>query len=211
MPGGTEAATQRAAEAERRHQRILRAAVALFSDRGFADTRIEDIAERAGVAKGTVLLHFAGKEALLACVVDAMLQAAIARITAAATMPGGPAERLATLAAALHQELRYPGPGSLAWLIIRDAWHDPELSRRLDQDLRQQMRRLAAAIIRDGIAAGRFRPCDPERMADLLIDPLVLQALWWHAVARHAPGASAAPDGDGFAAHRDTVMVALGA
>lgn len=209
MPGGTEGATPRGAEAERRHQRILRAAIALFSDRGFADTRIEDIAERAGVAKGTVLLHFAGKDMLLACVVDEVLRASIARITAAAILTGDPAERLATLAAALHQELRYPGRGSLAWLIVRDAWRDPELSRRLDQDLRQQVRRHAAAIIRDGVAAGRFRTCDPERMADLLIDPMVLQALWWHAVARHVPGATAGPDGDGFAAHRDAVLAAI--
>lgn len=54
----------RLAKAAARRDAILAAALTEFSARGFAATRIDDVARRAGVAKGTIYLHFADKEAL---------------------------------------------------------------------------------------------------------------------------------------------------
>ena len=54
----------RIANAAARRSAILDAALEEFSARGFADTRLDDVARRAGVAKGTIYLHFKDKEAL---------------------------------------------------------------------------------------------------------------------------------------------------
>src|SRR5262249_60636407 len=54
----------RAQKSAARRQAILAAALDEFSARGFAATRLEDVARRAEVAKGTIYLHFADKEAL---------------------------------------------------------------------------------------------------------------------------------------------------
>ncbi len=59
--GDGPAPTGRAAEAAERRQAILAAALDEFMARGFAATRLDDVAKRAGVAKGTIYLHFAGQ------------------------------------------------------------------------------------------------------------------------------------------------------
>src|SRR5687767_11382450 len=73
---------RRAKQAERR-QAILEAALEEFASSGFAATRLEDVARRAGVAKGTIYLHFRDKEALFQELVRAMLSPIVGRIAAA--------------------------------------------------------------------------------------------------------------------------------
>lgn len=63
----------RAAQSAARREAILKAALAEFSAAGFAATRLDDVARRAGVAKGTIYLHFADKEALFQEIVRSML------------------------------------------------------------------------------------------------------------------------------------------
>ena len=71
---------RRAARAapEERQEAILKAALEVFSENGFAATRLEDIANRAGVAKGTLYLYFSDKEALF----ESMLQGVAAPVLA---------------------------------------------------------------------------------------------------------------------------------
>ena len=72
-----------ARQADRRaatHGAILRAAQALFAAQGFAATTVDDIAERAGVAKGAVYHHFAGKEAMFEAVFEAASEALVLRV-----------------------------------------------------------------------------------------------------------------------------------
>ena len=66
-------APNRAEKSEARRQAIVTAALAEFCARGFAATRIDDVARRAGVAKGTIYLHFRDKEALFREIVGTML------------------------------------------------------------------------------------------------------------------------------------------
>src|SRR6184192_3156163 len=77
--GGTRA--RRAAD---RRDAILSAALEEFSARGFAATRLDDVARRAGVAKGTIYLHFRDKESLFQELVRAMLSPLVGTIEAAA-------------------------------------------------------------------------------------------------------------------------------
>ncbi len=62
----------------------MAAAFALFSERGFAATRIEDVAARAGIAKGTVYLHFPDKEALFISLASSIASPILGRLEAMA-------------------------------------------------------------------------------------------------------------------------------
>src|SRR5690606_16589078 len=70
----------RAAQAAARREAILNAALAEFSANGFSATRLDDVAKRAGVAKGTIYLHFADKEALFQEIVRSMLSPLVGRL-----------------------------------------------------------------------------------------------------------------------------------
>ena len=70
----------RAQKSAARREAILAAALDEFSARGFAATRLEDVARRAGVAKGTIYLHFADKEALFQELVRTMLGPLVASL-----------------------------------------------------------------------------------------------------------------------------------
>jgi AcrR family transcriptional regulator len=70
----------RAQRAEARRSAILDAALDEFSARGFAATRLDDVAKRAGVAKGTIYLHFKDKEALFQELVRTMLSPVVGRL-----------------------------------------------------------------------------------------------------------------------------------
>src|SRR4030088_482712 len=78
--GGSSPRSQR--EAQRR-EAILAAALDEFSARGFAATRLDDVAKRADVAKGTIYLYFRDKESLFQELVRAMLSPIVSRVTGA--------------------------------------------------------------------------------------------------------------------------------
>src|SRR5512143_2059447 len=78
----------RAARAAERRQAIVEAALEEFVARGFTATRLDDVAKRAGVAKGTIYLHFKDKEALFQELIRTALVPLIGRL-AAPPPPGG--------------------------------------------------------------------------------------------------------------------------
>src|SRR5262245_18696772 len=81
-PGARWAGTGRAERAAARRAAILEAALDEFSARGFAAARLDDVAQRAGVAKGTIYLHFKDKEALFQELVRTMLSPIVTRLEA---------------------------------------------------------------------------------------------------------------------------------
>src|SRR3954454_22806619 len=85
---------------EARPGEILEAALDCFAERGFAATRLEDVAARAGVSKGTAYLYFASKEELFKAVVRAYVVPTIEHIEAAVEGPGPASERIGRLLAA---------------------------------------------------------------------------------------------------------------
>src|SRR5947208_1077508 len=93
---GKSASTSRAARQAQRRDAILAAALEEFSVRGFAATRLDDVAERAGVAKGTIYLYFRDKESLFQELVRSMLSPIVGALEAA-PMADLPARALAEM------------------------------------------------------------------------------------------------------------------
>jgi AcrR family transcriptional regulator len=170
---------------EARPEEILAAALASFAERGFAATRLEDVAARAGISKGTLYLYFKGKEELFEAVVRATLLPNIERLEALAATFEGPSARLLerlllTLAGVVGSQV-----GAIPKLVIAEAGNFPDLARfYLDQVVRRGLR-LIAAILRRGIERGEFRPVDVDHTVFCVIAPMLIAALWKNSLEPH--------------------------
>src|SRR4051812_14788894 len=106
---------------EARPGEILYAALDCFAERGFAATRLEDVAARAGVTKGTAYLYFKSKEELFKAVVRGFTGPAIAHLEGAVAETGSAAEGLARLVAVWADEVYGGRVGALPKLIVAEA------------------------------------------------------------------------------------------
>jgi TetR/AcrR family transcriptional regulator len=144
----------------------LEAAAAVFADRGFDQTRIEDVAEATGVPRATLYYYFSGKEDILAWILRRMLAAAAEAVAGAASGPGSARERLE---AVIRQKLRVMAdhPNSCRAMLADFGRADriPELAAAIQEGFHVPVRRLLA----EGEADGSLRPVsDPETAASAL-------------------------------------------
>jgi AcrR family transcriptional regulator len=161
--------------AEARPDEVLDAAQALFMERGFAATRVEDIASRAGLSKGSVYLYFPSKEALL----EGLVRRAIVPIadTALATIrdfEGDPRMLLGMVLRMLGARLSDPKVLVLPKLILRELAAFPELAQMYRRVVLDHVIPALEALIRRGIEQGHLRPVDPSLAVRSVIGPLVL-------------------------------------
>jgi len=156
---------------------ILEAALEVFAERGLAGARVEDIASRAGVSKGTVYLYFSGKEELFREAVQDKVTRTLEGL-AAATPAGRPTERLHGFIQAYWTHLRRPHFASLYRLIMAELHQFPELTRFYAEEVSGRVIDLLAELIAEGVDSGAFRPTDPHVAARMIVSLLVQHAVW---------------------------------
>jgi AcrR family transcriptional regulator len=195
---------------EARPEEILAAALESFAERGFAATRLEDVASRAGVSKGTLYLYFKSKEELFKAVVRETLLPNLARVEILVGSFEGPSARLLerlllTLGGVLGSRT-----GAIPKLVIAEAGNFPDLARFYFDEVVQRGLGLIATILRRGIARGEFRPIDVDRAVFCVIGPMLIAALWKNSLE---PYGKAAPlNADALArAHLDLLLQGLAA
>lgn len=164
---------------------ILDAALACFKERGFARTRLEDVAAKAGVTKGTVYLYYANKEELFKAVVRGELAPNIDQLEKILAQPGPAAALLERLVMFWAQEIA-PSPLSvIPKIIFGESGNFPDLARFFLEAVPCRMRQLVASVLRRGIEQGEFRPVDVEHVVYCIIGPLIFSALWQHSLEPH--------------------------
>jgi AcrR family transcriptional regulator len=158
---------------------LLEAALDTFRAKGFAATRMEDIAARAGVSKGTIYLYYPSKLAIFEALVRANLLPNLDRMEAAlAAFPGSAADALRLVARTLAEITAQPRLVAVPKLVLAEAGNFPELARFYRHEVVGRGLALVAGIISRGITAGEFRQVDPELAARLYFAPVILAALW---------------------------------
>jgi AcrR family transcriptional regulator len=163
-----------------RPQEILDAALALFAEKGFAATRMDDIASRAGVTKGTIYLYFDSKEEVFKSLVRESIGMTLSSVVESAGAFEGSARAL------LELVLRTVGRFILTSdrivlpkIILAEAGNFPELVRFYRNEIIEKGLTLLSSVFARGIASGEFRnDVKPEHAARLAIAPVLLAALW---------------------------------
>ena len=165
-----------------RPQELLAAALELFVDRGFAATRLEDVARAAGVSKGTLYLYFENKQELFKAVVrDTIVQTIGQAETDAAAARDMPSDEL------LRQMLRTwwtkvgaTKAAGLAKLMMAESGNFPELALFYNEEVIERGSALLTRILERGVARGEFRPLDPVMMTNVLVAPVMTLMMWKH-------------------------------
>ncbi|GAB2682160.1 TetR/AcrR family transcriptional regulator [Nocardia goodfellowii] len=150
---------------------LMAAAGEIFSERPADEVTVEEIAERAGVAVGSIYNHFGSKSGLHAAVVDRALDLDRRFIDLAFTADRGPAEQIYAVAEQYLQfYLQYPEYFRMLAAPAAPGGYSAgrELSERLARNIKRQNDRLAQALSA-GIDAGIARPIDPSKVATVLL------------------------------------------
>ena len=157
---------------EARPQELLDAALGLFVEKGFAATRIEEVAARAGVSKGTLYLYYPSKEELLKAVISHYLSARIAEGAELAVQFSGSASDLLRGILVDWWGQFYNSPASGVFkLVITEVRNFPEIGAFYAHHVIEPAHQLIGGIVRQGIARGEFRAVD----VDHAVHSLVLQ------------------------------------
>ena len=160
---------------EARPQELTAAALDLFVEKGYAATRLEEVAARAGVSKG--------KEALFKAVVREGLVPLLEEGETLVAQSNAPAEELFRAIVARWWEAVGDSPiGGIPKLIFAEARNFPEIARFYAEEVIERGVRLMATALRRGIARGEFRPFDPELMVHIVFAPLILRLIWKHSL-----------------------------
>ncbi|MGE0353298.1 MAG: TetR/AcrR family transcriptional regulator [Gemmatimonadales bacterium] len=170
---------------EERPEEILDAAVQVFGENGFARTRLEDIAHRAGVSKGTLYLYFRSKEDLFREMVRARIVTVVAEAEERVERSGGTArDQLAGVIRSVWQSVSREDVARLTQVVLSELGSFPELGRFYLEEVIQRGRRLIARVLERGIAAGEFRPVDVA-IASRLIPGIVVRLAQNQCAFRH--------------------------
>jgi AcrR family transcriptional regulator len=163
---------------------ILRAALASFVERGYADTRLEDVARAAGCTKGTIFLYYENKAELFkAAMRAAMLPLLQASEQAVEEHRGSVREVLEALLRMRFDRLMNTDLSGLARLMFGESAKFPELARFYHDEILQRTLALFTRLLQQGIERGEFRPHDCEQAARVALAPMLMFSLWKHSFA----------------------------
>lgn len=160
--------------AEARPDEMLDAALAVFSEKGFAATKVDEVARRAGVSKGTVYLYFPSKEALI----EGIVRRAVAPIAdqAAPDMAqfgGDPRLPIAMLIGSLRDLLKDPKNLALPRLILREVMNFPVLAELYRREVLAKVIPALTALVARGVETGHLRRVDPEMTVRSIVGPIL--------------------------------------
>ncbi len=166
---------------EARPQELLDAALALFVDKGFAATRAEEVAQRAGVSKGTLYLYYPSKEELFKAVVRSNLGALIAEgIELVGCYEGSTADLLRELMHTWWDRFGNTPAAGIHKVVVAEVRNFPELAQFYSDEVIAPADRMFGNCIRRGIERGEFRPMPLHEAAHTLMAPLLFMVLCRH-------------------------------
>ncbi|MVT49248.1 TetR family transcriptional regulator [Bradyrhizobium yuanmingense] len=180
-------ASNRASRAAERRAAIVEAAMEEFIARGFAATRLDDIAKRAGVAKGTIYLHFKDKESMFEELVRIVIVPVVARLTTLPPPAGSVRDLIETFAGNFLKEVIGTRRGDLVRLIVAEGPRFPSVADFYYREVVSRGITAMRALIELGIARGEIRQKDLARYPQILVAPAMIAVIWQSLFARHAP------------------------
>lgn len=166
---------------ETRPQELLEAALALFVEKGFAATRAEEVAQRAGVSKGTLYVYYPSKEELFKAVVRHNVVSLIAEgRELVEQFEGSSAELLVCLMQTWWDRVGNTRAAGIHKIVLSEVRNFPELAQFYSDEVIVPADQLFCSAVQRGITRGEFRPMPLHEVAHALIAPLIFMALHRH-------------------------------
>lgn len=158
---------------------IIDAALQLFSEQGYARTRLEDIAEKAGISTATIYLYFENKDDLFYALIREKVVPHVDRTEQIiAQHRGTSSDLLRNIIVSLGSMMATPPLGPAIKLLVAESSSFPHVAAFYrEQVIERGLNNLMQAI-QAGIETGEFRACDPKVTATLVIFPLLMHGIW---------------------------------
>jgi AcrR family transcriptional regulator len=179
--------SSRAARAAERRQAIIDAGLDEFIARGFTATRLDDVAKRAGVAKGTIYLHFEDKQALFQELIRTALVPLIGRLAAPPPAGGSVRAALDNFAQTFAQEVISTRRGDIVRLIVAEGARFPSLADFYYREVVSRGMAAMRALIEIGIERGEIRQESLTQFPQIVVAPAIVAVIWQGLFGRHAP------------------------
>jgi AcrR family transcriptional regulator len=172
-----------------RPSEIIEAARLSFLDKGFAATRVEDIARRAGVSKGTVYLYFPTKEALFEAVVRInvvpVLEGVSRALEADESTPA--IDQLKFIARTMYREMVGTDRRRLLHTIIAEGPHFPWLTEFYHREVLSRGIALVRSVLQRGAERGELRLEGIDEFPHILMAPTIVAAIFCNLFSAYEP------------------------
>lgn len=166
---------------EARPQEMLDAALAVFVERGYAATRLEEVARRAGVAKATLYLYYENKLELFKAVVRHALVDRFDEVAAAqAGASPGARDQLVAMLTLFIERVALSSLSGIPKLVVSESGNFPEIARFYHAEVIERGRAMVKGTLERGIASGEFRAVDVDYAWRIVIAPLLVAIIWKH-------------------------------
>jgi AcrR family transcriptional regulator len=187
-PAPPKPASNRAERAAERRGAIIEAAMDEFIARGFAATRIDDVARRAGVAKGTIYLHFKDKESMFEELIRTAIVPMITRLWGTPPQPGASVRDMVEgFAKTFIEEVATTRRGDLVRLIVAEGPRFPAVADFYYREVVSRGLGGMRALIELGIARGEIKQKNLARFPQIMVAPALIAVIWQSLFSRHAP------------------------
>lgn len=204
--------TRRSRRKEARPAELLDAATRLFVEKGYAATRVEEVAAQAHVSKGTLFLYYPSKEALLKAVVRENIAGRFAEWQAALEGFEGSTPDLVRHAFSVWLErIANTHAGGIYKLMTSECCNFPELATFYLQEVVYPGNALVRRILERGIARGEFRPLNIDAAVHLIITPMFSYIQWSYSMGMCYPASLGVSSEVYFETHVDNLLRGLAA
>lgn len=166
---------------EARPGELLAAGLALFVEKGYAATRVEEVASRAGVSKGTLFLYFSSKEELFKAVVRENISSRFPQWSAEVdSFVGSSADLLRHSLQTWWQAVGATNTAGICKLMMSEANNFPELAVFYEKEVIEPGNQLIRRILQRGVSSGEFRPVDLKYAIYTWVAPMIFLMTWNH-------------------------------
>ena len=167
-----------------RPQELLAAALDLFVERGYAATRLEDVAARAGVSKGTLYLYFTNKEDLFKAVVREHLVPALGEAEQTIDQyEGHSSDLLREIIMLWWERVGNTQLSGLMKLMMAESGNFPEVAQFYHDEIILRGNAMIEHTLERGMARGELRQLDPDQVTHVIVAPVIMLMLWKHSFA----------------------------
>lgn len=164
-----------------RPQELLAAALSVFVERGYAATRLDDVATLAGVSKGTLYLYFPSKEDLFRAVVRENLVPVLDEAEQAIDgYTGHSADLMRDFILGWWKRIGDTPLSGLTKLMMAESGNFPEVAKFYHDEIISRGDALVIRMLERGMARGEFRRVNAAQAHRVIVAPLLMLTLWKH-------------------------------